>query len=176
MGLKTNLEGQVHIYSRVSTVGFHMVFSKICSGRCFSPYLLFNPALPSPAPFNPPFHFSHFLLHSTCVLCPLHWNPIHGPSLASCFLWALQFKHTYLKESMLASTYEKEHVAFVFLGPVASLRMVLIPYFFQSFTVLCKVAGNCFLHLLNLKNRNEKKNFIEHSSMLGLRTLQCTHK
>lgn len=144
-----------------------MVFSKIFSGRYFSPYFLLNPALPSPAPFNPPFHFSYFLLHSTCVLCPLHWNPIHGPSLAPCFVWALQFKHTYLKESKLASTYEREHVAFVFLDLIASLRMVLISYFFQSFTVLCKVAGKCFLHLLNLKNRS-KKDFTEHSSMLGL--------
>lgn len=160
MGLTTNLEGQVHIYSKVSTVGFHMVFSRsvvedisphIYSSTLCS-HLLPHLILPSIFPifsFIPPAFYA-----------PLHWNPIHGPSLASCFLWALQFKHTYLEESMLASTYEKEHVAFVFLGPVASLRMVLIPYFFQSFTVLCKVAGNCFLHLLNLKNRNEKKTLL----------------
>lgn len=87
---------------------------------------------------------SHLLPHLTLpsifpifsFIPPVFYASYIGPFLASRFLWALQFKHTYLKESKLASTYEREHVAFVFLDLVTSLRMVLIPYFFQSFTVL----------------------------------------
>lgn len=59
---------------------------------------LLCPSIPSPNLILPvPLFFFTHLYHLHSVLYCWNSQPHRGPLLASCFLWSLQVKHTYLK-------------------------------------------------------------------------------